>query len=120
MKIALTTTGDALSSPLESRFGRASRFLVYDLEADTFEIVDNMANRQAAQGAGIQAAQAAVNSGVNAVITGHCGPKAFQVLQAAQVQVYPCTAATIEQAIAQYRAGELQLMGSADVAGHWS
>ena len=80
MKIAITTSGNDLNAPLDSRFGRAPKFLIYDLEAKTFEIIDNEQNLNAAQGAGIQSAQNIARLGAKALVTGHCGPKAFRVL----------------------------------------
>ena len=50
MIIAFTTSGNDLTAPLEARFGRASRFLIYDLEDDTFEVIDNEQSMDASQG----------------------------------------------------------------------
>ncbi|MBN1472537.1 MAG: NifB/NifX family molybdenum-iron cluster-binding protein [Syntrophaceae bacterium] len=120
MKIALTTSGDDLNAPLDSRFGRAPKFLIYDMETNTFDLVDNAQNLNAAQGAGIQSAQNVAQLGVKAVITGHCGPNAFRVLQAAKIKIYNTTAvATLAEAIEQYRQGKLTDASSADVNGHW-
>ena len=57
MKIAFTTSGETLDSPLDSRFGRAPKFLVYDLDKNTFVVIDNGQNLNAAGGAGVQAAE---------------------------------------------------------------
>jgi predicted Fe-Mo cluster-binding NifX family protein len=119
MKIALTTSGKDLNAPLESRFGRAPLFLIYDLEAKTFEIIDNEQNLNTAQGAGIQSAQNIAQLGVKAIITGHCGPKAFRVLGAAGVKIYNTSATTVAEALDQYQAGKLAEASSADVEGHW-
>jgi predicted Fe-Mo cluster-binding NifX family protein len=119
MKIVLTTSGSDLNAPLDSRFGRAPKFLVYDLEAKTFEVVDNDQNLNAAQGAGIQSAQNIARLGAKALITGHCGPKAFRVLQAAKIKIYNTTASSVSEAIDQYRNGKLAEAASADVEGHW-
>ena len=51
---------------------------------------------------------------------GHCGPKAFRVLQAAGIRVYAAGAGTVEEALAQYRANRLAEAKAADVEGHWS
>jgi predicted Fe-Mo cluster-binding NifX family protein len=120
MKIALTTSGNDLSAPLDSRFGRAPKFLIYDLEANTFEIVDNEQNLNAAQGAGIQSAQTVARLGVKALVTGHCGPKAFIVLKAANIKIYNTAAATVTEALEQYRSGKLTEAAYADVDGHWA
>ena len=55
MKLVITTTGEGLDAPMDRRFGRAAAFLVYDLEAETYAVIGNDQNLQAAQGAGIQA-----------------------------------------------------------------
>ncbi len=119
MKVALTTTGSDLSDPLEPRFGRAPKFLVYDLDSDTFMVVDNNKNLNAVQGAGIQSADTIARIGASALITGHCGPKAFRVLSAAGVKVYASSARTVEEAITLFRQGKLSESQSADVEGHW-
>ncbi len=120
MKIAITTSGKDLSAPLDPRFGRAPKFLIYDLEADTFNVIDNLQNLNAAQGAGIQSGQNIARQGVKALVTGHCGPKAFRVLQAAGIKIFNTSASTVAEALDQYRTGKLTEAGSADVEGHWA
>lgn len=119
VKIALTTSGSDLTAPLDSRFGRAPKFLIYDLESNKFEVVNNAQNLNAAQGAGIQSAQNIARLGVGALITGHCGPKAFRVLKQAGIKIYNAAAPTVAEALEQYRAGKLTEAASADVEGHW-
>jgi len=120
VKIAFSTSGNDLSGPLDSRFGRAPKFLIYDLETSAFEVVDNGQNLNAAQGAGIQSAETVARLGAKAVVTGHCGPKAFRVLSAAGVKIYNTDAPTVAAALEQYRAGKLLEAKSADVEGHWA
>lgn len=109
-----------MNAPLDPRFGRAPRFLLYHLETDTFELVDNQPNLGAAQGAGIQTAETVLRAGADALITGHCGPKAFKVLSAAGVAVYNTALATVNAALLAYKAGALKPADAADVEGHWS
>ena len=120
MKIALTTSGSDLAAPLDSRFGRAPKFLIYDLEANTFETLDNDQNLNAAQGAGIQSAQNIARTGVRALITGHCGPKAFRVLVAAGIKIFNSDAPTVAAALQQYQSNQLKEASAADVEGHWA
>lgn len=119
MKIAITTTGKDLNSPFESRFGRAPGFIIYDVETKLFEAVDNSMNLNAAQGAGIQAAMNVTKAGAKALISGHCGPKAFTVLKQAGVEIFNTSAATVMEAVSQYLDGKLTAMDSSDVDGHW-
>lgn len=120
MKIAFTTSGNELNSPLDNRFGRALKFLVYDLDSDTFEVLDNQQNLNAAQGAGIQSAETIARSGAECLVTGHCGPKAFRVLSAARIKVYNTEASTVAEGLELYRQGKLTEAGNADVEGHWA
>jgi predicted Fe-Mo cluster-binding NifX family protein len=120
VKIAFTTSGDSLDAPLDSRFGRAPSFLIYDLDARAFSLIDNQQSLNAAQGAGIQAAETVARSGAKGLVTGHCGPKAFRVLAAAGIKVFSSTAPTVAAALEQYRAGQLNEAESADVEGHWA
>ena len=119
MKVAFSTSGTDLSAPLDMRFGRAPKFLVYDTDTDAFTIVDNTQNLNAAQGAGIQSAQNVANSGAHVLVSGHCGPKAFRVLSVAEIKVYTSDAPTVEEALKRFRAGTLVESTSADVEGHW-
>lgn len=119
MKVAVTTTGDNLSAPFDSRFGRAPKFLIYDTETERFLTIDNAQNLNAAQGAGIQAAQAVAGAGVSGVITGHCGPKAFRALKAAGITIYHTEATTVGDALERMKAGKLRPADDADVEGHW-
>jgi predicted Fe-Mo cluster-binding NifX family protein len=119
VKVAFTTSGKDLESPLDTRFGRAPGFLIYDVDSSTVEYIDNQQSLDAAQGAGIQAAETVVRSGAQVVVTGHCGPKAFRVLSAAGVKVYNTDQPTVAAALAAYKAGTLKPAESADVEGHW-
>ncbi|NLS94358.1 MAG: dinitrogenase iron-molybdenum cofactor biosynthesis protein [Planctomycetaceae bacterium] len=120
MKVAVTAQGADLDSPVDPRFGRAKYFLLVDTDSGEFTAHDNVQNLNALQGAGIQAAQAVVNLGAQAVLTGNVGPKAFTTLQAGQVAIYPHASGTVRQAVEQWRSGNLQPAAKANVEGHWS
>ena len=120
MKIAFTTSGDDLSSKLDSRFGRAPKFLIYDLDVDRFEVIDNKQNLNAAQGAGIQSAETVIRSGAKVLLTGDCGPKASQVLKSAGVKIFIATAESITDALEQYRSGKLSEADDRGIKGYWA
>jgi len=119
MKIAFTASGETLEAALDRRFGRAAKFIVYDTDTDAFEVIDNVQNLNAAQGAGIQAAQTISQSGAECLVTGHCGPKAFRVLSVAGIKVYNTDAPTVAAALEAFKAGTLEPATSSDVEGHW-
>lgn len=118
MKVAFSVSGESLESPLDSRFGRAQRFLLFDLDSGRAELVENELGSGSSQGAGIQAAEKVARAGAGAVVTGHCGPKAYQVLHAAGIRVYGSRARTVAEALEQYRSGQLVEQSGPDVAGH--
>ncbi|HDP80931.1 MAG TPA: dinitrogenase iron-molybdenum cofactor biosynthesis protein [Spirochaetes bacterium] len=119
MKIAITAEKNDLSSPVDTRFGRARGFIIYDVESGETAFVDNNQNLQAAQGAGIQAARNVINTGVGAVITGNVGPKAYSTLSSGNVEMYLVNGGSVEQAIEDYKQGRLSKVSGANVEGHW-
>ncbi len=119
MRIAITAQGPDLSAEVDPRFGRAACFVVVDTETGEASAVDNAQNLQAAQGAGIQAGRTVADLNVQAVITGHVGPKAFATLSAAGIAVHTGACGTVAEAVEQFKAGQLPATQSADVDGHW-
>jgi predicted Fe-Mo cluster-binding NifX family protein len=107
MKIAVSATGADLESEVDPRFGRCQYLVFVDSETMEFEGMENP-SVDAPGGAGIQTAGLAVERGAQAVITGNCGPNAFQVLAAAGVPVLLAPPGTVREAVEKYKAGELQ------------
>lgn len=120
MKFAVTAQGPEAESLVDPRFGRSRYFRVVDCENGQQMVVDNESGRSAAQGAGIQAARTLADLQVQAVITGHVGPKAWAALQAARIQVYGVSEGTVEQAMKAFMARQLLPLSGADVQGHWA
>jgi predicted Fe-Mo cluster-binding NifX family protein len=119
MKIAITSKGKDLDAEVDPRFGRAQYIIVYDTDAGTFSALDNSANIDAARGAGVQAGQNVAQTGAGALITGNCGPKAFNVLNSAGVKVYIGAQGTVREAIRGFKAGSLTPADAPNVEGHW-
>ncbi|NLE75952.1 MAG: dinitrogenase iron-molybdenum cofactor biosynthesis protein [Chloroflexi bacterium] len=117
MKVVVTASGANLDAPASPVFGRCSHYVFVDSETMAFQALENPAV-SAGGGAGIQAAQFVVERGAQAVITGNAGPNAFQVLQAAGVEVYLTPGGTVRQAVEAFGKGNLQAIGQANVAAH--
>ncbi len=117
-KVAISSEGNRLESAVDLRFGRAEYFIIYDLETDSWEAVKNPAAYEA-RGAGIAAATFVVEKGAEAVITGHCGPKAFSVLKAAGVKIASFAGGTVSQAISQLKDGRLTFVETPTVDTHF-
>ena len=80
-----------------------------------------MNNKSAAQGggAGIQAAQFLASQGVEAVITGNCGPNAVQTLSAAGVELFGGQAGTVREVVERFKNGHLKPTSEATVDSHF-
>ena len=117
MKIAVTSTGNTLESPIDPRFGRCQFFIFVDPETMEFEAVENAAG-MASGGAGPQAAQFVANKGAEAVLTGHVGPNAVSALKAAGITIYVSATGTVKETVSLFKNGQLQEVGEATVASH--
>jgi len=105
-KLAITSEGPAMTDRVDPRFGRAAGFVVVDLETMETTYVDNGASQVLAQGAGIQAAETLANAGVQAVLTGYVGPKAFAALSAAGIRIgQDVENVSVGQAVELYTSG---------------
>jgi len=120
-KIAITATGPDLSANVDPRFGRAAFFLIFNHETQDFSAIENTQNLSLPQGAGIQAGKTIIDNKVDILITGNCGPKAFNVLQKAGIRVIVNAAGAVKDVIHQFKNGELNNFTDApNVKGHWS
>jgi predicted Fe-Mo cluster-binding NifX family protein len=106
MKIAISSTGNNLDSQIDSRFGRCTYLVL--VETDDMS-VQAFINNSATQGggAGIQSGQFVASKGVKAVITGNCGPNAFQTLNAAGIELYGGQTGTVRTAVENFKKGLL-------------
>ncbi len=116
--IAVTSEGPTLEDLVDPRFGRAAGFIVIDPQTLKYEYVANGEAQVRAQGAGIQAAETVARAGVQAVLTGYVGPKAFQALAAAGIRVaQDLENITVREAVARYNQGALTWSQQVDAKG---
>ncbi len=119
MKVAISAKDTALQAETDPRFGRAAYILVVDTVTREVEAVDNSENVNAFKGAGIKTATMIADRGVDVLMTGHCGPNAFKVADAAGIKVVNNISGTVEQALEKLLAGDVVYADAADVDGHW-
>jgi predicted Fe-Mo cluster-binding NifX family protein len=120
MKVAITSSGDDLNSPVDRVFGRARRFVITDPEGTSVEVLENSQNVNAAQGAGIQAAEQIANKSIDVVLTGNVGPNAFRALDAVPIKVYQfgIDVLTVRDALIAWKEGRLQEVKAPTSKGH--
>jgi predicted Fe-Mo cluster-binding NifX family protein len=119
LKVAVTSIDGTMEGNVEERFGRCRKLVVYDPQSNTIEILDNQAHTGLARAAGMQTAQNVLNAGATVVISGDFGPKAFQVLRAAGIEVYSTVNMTVREALSRFEEGKLTKLAGADVQSHW-
>ncbi|MFC1669581.1 NifB/NifX family molybdenum-iron cluster-binding protein [Spirochaetota bacterium] len=119
MKISITSHGKELNSNVDERFGRAQGFIIFDDETKEFKYIDNSKNLSTMQGAGIQSAKCMIDEGVQVLITGHVGPKAFTTLEQGDIRIMIGAEGKVEQAIDDYKKNKLKEATGANVKGHW-
>ena len=118
MKLAISSKGMDLDSQVDPRFGRAAYLLFVDSDTFDFESVNNSENVNAFKGAGIQTATLVGERGVDALLTGHCGPNAFKILEAAKIKVACDVSGTVRDAVRSCIEGKLTFVDNADVEGY--
>jgi predicted Fe-Mo cluster-binding NifX family protein len=108
MKILLTTTSPDIEGLLDPRFGRGAYFLIVDSDTLEWQALPNP-GLSTRGGAGIQAAQFAVNEKAGAVISGRFGPNAANALKQAGIPLYEFgTCQTAKEALDQWNIGKLK------------
>jgi len=115
MNIAITATQPSLDAKVDPRFGRCPYFLIVDTDTLSFEAVENP-NVTLGGGAGIQSAQLMAERDVKHVLTGNCGPNAYQTLSAAGISVIIGCSGTISDVIEQFKAGQFSAADQPNVA----
>jgi len=118
MKIAVTSTGPTLNENVEARFGRCPYFLIIDTDSMQSEAIENP-NMALGGGAGIQSAQLMSEKGVTTVLTGNCGPNAFNVFAQAGIQVIVGVSGPVRNAVEQFKTGGLSSASKPNVVSHF-
>jgi len=108
MRIAVSAAGQTCDSQLHPQFGRCPWLLFVDTDTRACEPVANIC-AELEVGAGIGVSQVVADHGVDAVLSGDVGPKAYEVLTGAGITIYRCPPGiTVDQAIDRLQAGALQ------------
>ena len=106
-KIAISSEGPTLEDWVDPRFGRAGGFVIVELPERKLDYIDNGASQMMAMGAGIETAERMAAAGVEVVLSGYVGPKAFAALTAAGIKIcQDVEGITIGEAIENYVAGK--------------
>ena len=118
MRIAISATGPDLDAEVDPRFGRCQYFIIVEPDTMQFESVEN-SSAMASGGAGISAAQMIASKRVEAILTGNCGPNAYQVLSPAGIKIITGVSGKVQDAVQDYKASKYQASSQPNVSGHF-
>ena len=118
MRVAVSATSPTLDADIDPRFGRCQYFIIADPDTMEFETLENSGS-MAGGGAGISTAQTIAGKGIEAVLTGNCGPNAYQVLSAAGIKVFTGVVGKVQDAIEGYKLGKFKASSQPNVPGHF-
>ena len=118
MKIGISSNGSTLDDLVEARFGRCPYFIFVNPDTLEIESVPNP-NMALAGGAGPQSAQLMAEKGVSAVLTGNCGPNAFQTFGAAGIQVITGVSGRVREAVEKFKSGQLSQTAAPTARSHF-
>ena len=116
MKIAISAAGQNLESSIDERFGRCRYFIILETDDMRYEVIEN-ANADLSTSAGIQSASLVASKGVEAVITGNCGPKAMQVFAATTIEVIIGQHGLVKDVVEKFKRGDLSPSTRGNVPG---
>lgn len=109
MKLMIPSQDDRADAQIAEAFGRAPWFAVFDTKSRALNFIQNDgAGNQG--GAGIAAAQTAVDNGAGALAVFRLGQNAAEVLAAAEVKVYEAVKGSIDENVKLFMDGKLPLL----------
>ena len=116
MKIAISAAGQNLESSIDERFGRCRYLIIVETDDMSYEVIENT-NADLSTSAGIQSASLVASKGVEAVITGNCGPKAMQVFAATTIKVIIGQHGMVKDVVEKFKRGDLSPSTRGNVPG---
>jgi predicted DNA-binding protein (UPF0251 family)/predicted Fe-Mo cluster-binding NifX family protein len=111
-RIAVCAEGSDLSNQILERFGKCNCFWIWDPINHSFSLLD-IPKSNTDQGQGTIGAKTLVQAGVNAVIVNRIGPKAFLILQRANITIYNgANEKSVTEAVQMFQNQELNKLES--------
>ena len=104
MKILIAIENSAgMDSKLDTRFGRASYFLVYDTNEQEILSIEENQYKNDGHGVGIKTATLVTQYGCQAVIGAQPGPKAAAIMKQANVKIVIDDKETVKEALEKHK-----------------
>lgn len=104
MKVLIAIENNAgLDSTLDTRFGRAGYFLVYDTDEQKILFIRENQFKNEGHGVGIKTATFVIENGCQAVIGAQPGPKAAAIIEQAHVKMIVDDKGTVKEALERHK-----------------
>lgn len=107
MKVMIATDQPSLESKISDRFARTAYFLIYDLEDQRCQFINND-SVETKHGAGPKAIQIAIDNEVSAIISAIPGENAMDAVKESKIKVYDGRGLSTKEAIEKFKNGELR------------
>jgi predicted Fe-Mo cluster-binding NifX family protein len=106
MKIFFAVKNDAgLDSKIDSRFGRAAYFLIFDTEKEEIESLEKNPFLSQAHGVGIQVGNHVIQQKCQIVVGPKFGPKVEEVLKAANIELIISENSPVKEILKKIKSG---------------
>ena len=111
MKIAISSTDKNIESNVSDVFGRCPYFIIAEIENQKIEKTEAIKNESTDQmsGAGISTAQLMAEKDVKVIITGNVGPRALDVLNQFNIEIYSGEG-VVKEVLQEFIDGKLKKM----------
>ncbi len=108
MKVAVSARGSTPDSDIDERMGRAYWMMIYETRDNSWQAINNESGRSAINGAGQKTASQLIELGVEVVLTGEIGPRAFRLLNGAGIAIWLGAAGTVMDTLVAWHDGNLR------------
>ena len=115
MKIAVSNTGTDSGEKLDGHFGRCAQFTIVDTETCDRTAVPNPGHTAQAS-AGVVAAKAVADAGVDTVVTGWLGPHALSLLKRRDIRVLKFPQGSVDDMVTMVAAGGCEEIQASDTS----
>ena len=117
MKILLPVDKEQENANINQSLGRAPYYMLYDTDVGSSKFFRNPASNSPS-GAGIEAAQAIVDSGASALLTPRCGNNAYDILNKAGIKILRTIQGSAKSNIDAFLDGQLSELDSIHKGHH--
>jgi len=104
MRVAVSSSGRTLESPVDPRFGRSPYYIIIETDNMEYDVLNN--TRMSAPG-GVDAAQIVAAENIDVVLAGAIGPNSSKLLSQAGIKIVKDVRGSVREALCIFLEGKL-------------